>query len=133
MVSVQAATARALGPGRIWPKSGVLGRHHHPRSFLPDVYAADAVLDDDKDGQPREDRKACLQAKGCTTKVQSASVESVSCTNAAAENDLQYLEPILAATWDEDGAVHDVCRALQPRFREPNAIVCALHPRSALS
>jgi hypothetical protein len=37
----------------------------------------------------------------------------------------QYLEPIIAATWDEDGAVSDVCRALQPRFREPNAIVRA--------
>jgi hypothetical protein len=40
----------------------------------------------------------------------------------------QYLEPIIAATWDEDGAVSDVCRALQPRFREPNAIVRARPP-----
>lgn len=36
---------------------------------------------------------------------------------------LQYLDPIIAATWSEDGAVHDVCKALSPRFREPNAIV----------
>lgn len=36
----------------------------------------------------------------------------------------QYLDTILAATWSEDGAVHDVCKALSPRFREPNAIVC---------
>ena len=35
----------------------------------------------------------------------------------------QYLDPIIAATWSEDGAVHDVCKALAPRFREPNAIV----------
>ena len=35
----------------------------------------------------------------------------------------QYLDTILAATWSEDGAVHDVCKALSPRFREPNAIV----------
>ena len=35
----------------------------------------------------------------------------------------QYLEPIIAATWSDDGAVHDVCKALSPRFREPNAIV----------
>lgn len=36
---------------------------------------------------------------------------------------LQYLDPIIAATWSEDGAVHDVCKALSPRFREPNVIV----------
>lgn len=37
----------------------------------------------------------------------------------------QYMDPIIAATWSEDGAVHDVCKALSPRFREPNAIVCS--------
>ncbi|KAF8909303.1 ANTH domain-containing protein [Gymnopilus junonius] len=31
--------------------------------------------------------------------------------------------PIIAATWSDDGAVHDVCKALAPRIREPNAIV----------
>ena len=36
----------------------------------------------------------------------------------------QYLDIILAATWSEDGAIHDVCKALAPHFREPNAIVC---------
>lgn len=35
----------------------------------------------------------------------------------------KYMDPILAATWSEDGAVHDVCRALIPRFREPNVTV----------
>ncbi|KAL1712480.1 ANTH domain-containing protein [Schizophyllum commune] len=35
----------------------------------------------------------------------------------------KYLEPIIAATWSEEGAVGDVCKALAPRFREPNAIV----------
>ncbi|CCM00755.1 uncharacterized protein FIBRA_02795 [Fibroporia radiculosa] len=35
----------------------------------------------------------------------------------------KYLDPILNATWSEDGAVHDVCRALQPRFREPNTLI----------
>ncbi|PCH44102.1 ANTH-domain-containing protein [Wolfiporia cocos MD-104 SS10] len=35
----------------------------------------------------------------------------------------KYLDPILAATWSEDGAVHDVCKALIPRFREPNSLV----------
>jgi len=37
---------------------------------------------------------------------------------------VQYIDPIIAATWSDDGAVHDVCRALGPRIREPNAIVC---------
>jgi phosphatidylinositol-binding clathrin assembly protein len=35
----------------------------------------------------------------------------------------QYLEPIIAATWSDEGAVHDVCKALSPRFREPNSVV----------
>ncbi|OSX63827.1 hypothetical protein POSPLADRAFT_1179445, partial [Postia placenta MAD-698-R-SB12] len=35
----------------------------------------------------------------------------------------KYLDPILAATWSEDGAVHDVCRALAPRFKEPNVLI----------
>ncbi|KAI0917999.1 hypothetical protein AcV5_002788 [Taiwanofungus camphoratus] len=35
----------------------------------------------------------------------------------------KYVDPILAATWSDDGAVHDVCRALAPRFREPNAVI----------
>lgn len=37
------------------------------------------------------------------------------------------MDPIIAATWSEDGAVHDVCKALAPRFREPNAVVRRLH------
>lgn len=36
----------------------------------------------------------------------------------------KYIDNIIAATWSEDGAVHDVCKALAPRFREPNSIVC---------
>ena len=39
------------------------------------------------------------------------------------ESTEQYLDPIIAATYSDDGAIHDVCRALSPRFREPNAIV----------
>ncbi|KAI9456896.1 ANTH domain-containing protein [Russula earlei] len=35
----------------------------------------------------------------------------------------KYIDPIVAATWSEDGAIHDVCKALSPRFREPNSIV----------
>ena len=42
---------------------------------------------------------------------------------------LQYLDPIIAATWSEDGAVHDVCKALSPRLREPNAIVSTVAPK----
>lgn len=36
----------------------------------------------------------------------------------------QYIDPIIAATWTDEGSIHDVCRALSPRIREPNAIVC---------
>lgn len=55
---------------------------------------------------------------------------------------IQYIDSIIAATWSEDGAVHDVCKALTPRFREPNSVVRAqtfivrtendLHSRSYL-
>jgi hypothetical protein len=33
------------------------------------------------------------------------------------------MDPIIAATWSDDGAVSDVCKALIPRIREPNHIV----------
>ncbi|EKM50164.1 uncharacterized protein PHACADRAFT_105881 [Phanerochaete carnosa HHB-10118-sp] len=50
-------------------------------------------------------------------------VVKLACKPKAAPPKPKYLDPIIAATWSEDGAVHDVCRALMPRFREPNAIV----------
>ena len=40
----------------------------------------------------------------------------------------KYIDPIIAATWSEDGAIHDVCKALAPRFREPNSIVSCSSP-----
>jgi len=33
------------------------------------------------------------------------------------------MDPIIAATWSDDGAVGDVCKALIPRLREPNSVV----------
>ncbi|KAH9967106.1 ANTH domain-containing protein, partial [Russula compacta] len=45
------------------------------------------------------------------------------CKPKAAPPKAKYLDPIIAATWSEDGAIHDVCKALSPRFREPNSIV----------
>ncbi|KAH9921691.1 ANTH-domain-containing protein [Epithele typhae] len=47
----------------------------------------------------------------------------LACKPKAAPPKAKYLDPIIAATWSEDGAVHDVCNALSPRFREPNVIV----------
>ncbi|EMD39024.1 hypothetical protein CERSUDRAFT_133735 [Gelatoporia subvermispora B] len=47
----------------------------------------------------------------------------LACKPKAAPPKAKYLDPIIAATWSEDGAVHDVCKALAPRFREPNVIV----------
>ena len=41
------------------------------------------------------------------------------CKPKAAPPKAKYLDPIIAATWDEGGAIHDVCKALSPRFREP--------------
>ena len=32
------------------------------------------------------------------------------------------MDPIIAATWSEDGAVHDVCKALAPRFLVKSSI-----------
>ncbi|KAH9975672.1 ANTH domain-containing protein [Lactifluus volemus] len=45
------------------------------------------------------------------------------CKPKAAPPKGKYLDPIIAATWSDDGAIHDVCKALSPRFREPNSIV----------
>ncbi|KAJ7742848.1 ANTH domain-containing protein [Mycena metata] len=50
-------------------------------------------------------------------------VVKLACKPKAAPPKAKYLDPIIAATWDDGGAVHDVCKALSPRFREPNAIV----------
>ncbi|KIJ59229.1 hypothetical protein HYDPIDRAFT_177897 [Hydnomerulius pinastri MD-312] len=50
-------------------------------------------------------------------------VVKLACKPKAAPPKAKYLDPIIAATWSEDGAVHDVCKALVPRLREPNAIV----------
>ncbi|KAJ7180987.1 ANTH domain-containing protein, partial [Mycena filopes] len=50
-------------------------------------------------------------------------VVKLACKPKAAPPKAKYLDPIIAATWDEGGAVHDVCKALSPRFREPNAII----------
>ncbi|KAF8141827.1 ANTH domain-containing protein [Boletus edulis] len=50
-------------------------------------------------------------------------VVKLACKPKPAPPKAKYLDPIIAATWSEDGAVHDVCKALVPRLREPNAIV----------
>ncbi|KAF9006012.1 ANTH domain-containing protein [Cyathus striatus] len=50
-------------------------------------------------------------------------VVKLACKPKAAPPKAKYLDPIIAATWSDDGAVHDVCKALAPRFREPNVIV----------
>ncbi|KAF9054466.1 ANTH domain-containing protein [Panaeolus papilionaceus] len=50
-------------------------------------------------------------------------VVKLACKPKAAPPKAKYIDPIIAATWSEDGAVSDVCKALAPRIREPNAIV----------
>jgi hypothetical protein len=50
-------------------------------------------------------------------------VVKLACKPKAAPPKAKYIDPIIAATWSDDGAVHDVCKALSPRLREPNTIV----------
>ncbi|KAJ7098730.1 ANTH domain-containing protein [Mycena belliarum] len=50
-------------------------------------------------------------------------VVKLACKPKAAPPKAKYLDPLIAATWDEGGAIHDVCKALSVRLREPNAIV----------
>ncbi|CAK5275522.1 unnamed protein product, partial [Mycena citricolor] len=50
-------------------------------------------------------------------------IVKLACKPKAAPPKAKYLDPIIAATWDDGGAVHDVCKALSPRLREPNAII----------
>ncbi|KAF9644178.1 ANTH-domain-containing protein, partial [Thelephora ganbajun] len=45
------------------------------------------------------------------------------CKPKAAVPKSKYLDTLIAATYSEDGSVHDVCKALAPKFKEPNAIV----------
>ncbi|KAG6821473.1 hypothetical protein H0H93_010197 [Arthromyces matolae] len=50
-------------------------------------------------------------------------VVKLACKPKAAAPKSKYLDTIIAATWSDDGAIHDVCKALVPRLREPNTIV----------
>ncbi|KAH7335185.1 ANTH domain-containing protein [Rhizoctonia solani] len=35
----------------------------------------------------------------------------------------KYIDPLVSATYADDGSIHDICRALAPRFKEPNAVI----------
>ncbi|EAU90322.2 ENTH domain-containing protein [Coprinopsis cinerea okayama7 len=50
-------------------------------------------------------------------------IVKLACKPKAAPPKAKYIDPIIAATWSDDGAVSDVCKALAPRIREPNHIV----------
>ncbi|KAG6864849.1 hypothetical protein C0991_006790 [Blastosporella zonata] len=50
-------------------------------------------------------------------------VVKLACKPKAAAPKAKYLDTIIAATWSDDGAIHDVCKALAPRFREPNTVI----------
>ncbi|KAG8871396.1 hypothetical protein FRB97_008727 [Tulasnella sp. 331] len=50
-------------------------------------------------------------------------VVKLACKPKAAPPKAKYIDTIIAATYSEDGAVHDVCKALAPKFKEPNAII----------
>ena len=59
--------------------------------------------------------KVCLTAQ--------SSLAQVLATESEPHCSFQYLDALIAATYSEDGSVHDVCKALAPKFKEPNAIV----------
>ncbi|KAJ2921009.1 hypothetical protein H1R20_g16081, partial [Candolleomyces eurysporus] len=50
-------------------------------------------------------------------------IVKLACKPKAAAPKAKYLDPIIAATWSDDGSISDVCKALVPRLREPNHIV----------
>ncbi|KAG8904938.1 hypothetical protein FRB99_000992 [Tulasnella sp. 403] len=50
-------------------------------------------------------------------------VVKLACKPKAAPPKPKYIDAIIAATYSEDGAMLDVCKALAPRFREPNAVI----------
>ncbi|TEB36727.1 ANTH-domain-containing protein [Coprinellus micaceus] len=50
-------------------------------------------------------------------------IVKLACKPKAASPKAKYIDPIIAATWSDDGAVSDVCKALVPRIREPNVII----------
>ncbi|KAG8696553.1 hypothetical protein FRC09_008395 [Ceratobasidium sp. 395] len=50
-------------------------------------------------------------------------VVKLACKPKAAAPKAKYLEPLIAATYADDGSIHDICKALAPRFKEPNAVI----------
>jgi len=36
---------------------------------------------------------------------------------------IEYLDPVIAATYGDDGTLQEVCRALAPKLQEANVIV----------
>lgn len=36
---------------------------------------------------------------------------------------MEYLDPIIAATYSDDGTLQEVCRALAPKLQETNVVV----------
>jgi len=73
----------------------------------------------------RKGRQERLQTKTCSSKSKGKPLRHRSCPFLTFVGK-KYIDPIIAATWSEDGAIHDVCKALSPRFREPNSIVSLL-------
>ncbi|KAF5336155.1 hypothetical protein D9611_006350 [Ephemerocybe angulata] len=50
-------------------------------------------------------------------------IVKLACKPKAAAPKSKYIDPIIAATWADEGSVSDVCKALVPRIREPNVLV----------
>ncbi|KAG9128264.1 hypothetical protein FRC07_002223, partial [Ceratobasidium sp. 392] len=50
-------------------------------------------------------------------------VVKLACKPKAAAPKTKYLEPLISATYADDGSIHDICKALAPKFKEPNAVI----------
>ncbi|KAF8605957.1 ANTH-domain-containing protein [Ceratobasidium sp. AG-I] len=50
-------------------------------------------------------------------------VVKLACKPKSAAPKAKYIEPLVAATYADDGSIHDICKALAPRFKEPNAVI----------
>ena len=75
--------------------------------------------------QLRKDREACVQAEAGAAESEGtfSMLGCIMANSVRHPSRRQYLDPIIAATYSEDGAVDDVCKALSPRLREPNTVV----------
>ena len=105
-----------------------INRHRRTGRHLPcppstPTSAIQASDDLSSHGILRKGYQAGMQTKGRCSKSKGTAAFTLVPFIVGLTTSPQYLDPIIAATYSDDGALQDVCRALTPRFKEPNAIV----------